>query len=358
MSAHRAAHGAHRVPTEVPTPAQILRTGRVITTCTWLLTGAVVAVSMSTAAPFIDAHSPGWGTGPVMALAGDGCFILSLQADGTLARYEVSGGRWPAVFRWVTGLATVWLNIGAAALAYDLVGVVIHLIPPLLLLLVAEAGPAYRRALARLAQRTAQPAPDGPSDTIPEPVDTEVPTLAEEVPTAAPWTVRVPISPPLPPLWQAPAPLPPEPVSTPADHQVPTTAEEVPTTAEEVPTEVPTLTLRVAPEPVPAPLPQPEEAPVPFPSEPVSGLGDHQVPTAVEEAPAEVPTIEDGPGTDDIEEPAAIRLGEAEAAAVIERCWRQGVSQRETARQATRAPSYVGRVFKRLDAEHGQASAA
>ncbi|MFD7985461.1 hypothetical protein ACFV4M_19100, partial [Kitasatospora indigofera] len=135
---------AHRVPTEVPTQAQIDRTSRTISAFTWLLTGAVVTVSMSTAAPFIDAHSPGWGTGPIMALGTDGCFILSLQSDGTLARYGVSGGRWPAAFRWVTGLATVWLNIGAAALAKDLVGVVVHLIPPLLLLLVAEAGPAYR----------------------------------------------------------------------------------------------------------------------------------------------------------------------------------------------------------------------
>ncbi|MFH8518238.1 hypothetical protein ACH4CE_24745 [Streptomyces gelaticus] len=150
-------HGRSRVFTGAPSAREVGRTGRVITVVTWLLTGAVVAVSMSTAAPFIDVHSEGYATGPLLALAVDGCFILGLQSDSTLARFGVKAGLWAAAFRWVTGLSTVWLNIGASALGQDLVGVVVHLIPPLLLLLVAEAGPAWRRAMGRaLAEATAQ----------------------------------------------------------------------------------------------------------------------------------------------------------------------------------------------------------
>ncbi|MEW2149860.1 hypothetical protein AB0909_11480 [Streptomyces albidoflavus] len=149
--------GRSRVFTGAPTAREVARTGRVITVVTWLLTGAVVLVSMSTAAPFIDAHSEGYATGPLLALAVDGCFILGLQSDSTLARFGVAAGAWATAFRWVTGLSTVWLNIGHAALTGDLVGVVVHLIPPLLLLLVAEAGPAWRRAMGgALADATAE----------------------------------------------------------------------------------------------------------------------------------------------------------------------------------------------------------
>ncbi|MFD7983120.1 hypothetical protein ACFV4M_07040 [Kitasatospora indigofera] len=323
---------AHGVPTEVPTQAQIDRTSRTISGFTWLLTGAVVTVSMSTAAPFIDAHSPGWGTGPIMALGTDGCFILSLQSDGTLARYGVSGGVWPAAFRWVTGLATVWLNIGAAALAKDLVGVVVHLIPPLLLLLVAEAGPAYRRALAHLAHTPTDTTVDAPAGPPREPVNTPLLTAPEQVPTALPLVGNGMLPQPLPVVWKVPKHLLPPPVNTPTAHKVPTGTEEV------------------TPRTAPAPAETLPEGPTTIPDSPVvtpaPDVGE-EVPTP----PEEVLTAE--AEEDDREEPALVRLGEAEAAAVIEECWREGVSQREAARRATRAPSFVGRIYKRLDADRG-----
>ncbi|WP_327678573.1 hypothetical protein [Kitasatospora sp. NBC_00458] len=323
---------------EVPTEAQIRRTSRVISAGTWVLTGAVVAVSMSTAAPFIDAHSPGYGTGPVMAVAGDGCFILSLQADSTLSRFGVSAGRWPAVFRWVTGLATVWLNIGAAALAKDLVGVVIHLIPPLLLLLVAEAGPAYRRALARLAKR-----PQPPLRTRPA----HVPQAARQVVNVPLFTFpAAPFTPPPPPaeaLPLGPVPgareaLPAAPVNAvntevvhpalPPVHPAPTApAEPVPPTADDV-----------VDGPVNTSGPDPVNTPEPEPFTPEQ----------------EVNADDDGVDTDP---PEPERLDGAEAARVIEECWRDRVPQREAARRATRSPAYVSAVYKRLGEQDGSAGA-
>jgi hypothetical protein len=47
------------------------------------------------------------------------------------------------------------------------------------------------------------------------------------------------------------------------------------------------------------------------------------------------------------------KLGAAEALAAIERGWADGLSVRETARRATRAPSYVHGVFVKLDGERG-----
>lgn len=43
----------------------------------------------------------------------------------------------------------------------------------------------------------------------------------------------------------------------------------------------------------------------------------------------------------------------AEARAVIEAAWRDGLSVREAARRATRSPAQVQRVYSRLDAERG-----
>lgn len=47
------------------------------------------------------------------------------------------------------------------------------------------------------------------------------------------------------------------------------------------------------------------------------------------------------------------KLGTAEALEAIERGWEDGLTIRETARRATRAPSYVHSVFVRLDTERG-----
>ncbi|WP_234443693.1 hypothetical protein [Streptomyces sp. NRRL B-24484] len=294
---------------------------------------------MSTAAPFIDAHSPGWGTGPVMAVATDGCFVLSLQSDSTLSRYGVAGGAWPRVFRWVTGLATVWLNIGAAALTKDVVGVVVHLIPPLLLLLVAEAGPAYRRSLAHLARRAAEEATPPPFDdgfgplyTVPEPVLTPVPTPAPTMPAVAPVT----------PGSAAPA-------------IVPAVSGGTVNSATVHPVLTPATSLHT-----PAPAAPAEPAPE-APAEPVGTAPTDSVNTDADAVNTPLLTegdTEQAAGADDSEddEPdaGAVRLSEADAAAVIEKCWRHQVGQREAARRATRSPSFVAKVYKRLDSQHDQ----
>ncbi|MEV6978747.1 hypothetical protein [Kitasatospora sp. NPDC093806] len=297
---------------------------------------------MSTAAPFIDAHSPGYGTGPVMAVAGDGCFILSLQADSTLSRFGVSAGRWPAVFRWVTGLATVWLNIGAAALAKDLVGVVIHLIPPLLLLLVAEAGPAYRRALARLAKQ-----PQPPLRTRPAPV----PQAARQVVNVPLFTLpTAPFTPPPPPTEALPV------------GPVPSAREALPAAAvNEVNTEPVHPTLPPV-HPVPADPVEPAAGPLaPAVDDVVDGPVYTSGPDPVNTPEPEPFTPENEVNTDgdavDTDPPEPERLDGAEAARVIEECWRERVPQREAARRSTRSPAYVSAVYKRLGEQDGSAGA-
>ncbi|MFJ2632742.1 hypothetical protein ACIO6U_12435 [Streptomyces sp. NPDC087422] len=67
----------------------------------------------------------------------------------------------------------------------------------------------------------------------------------------------------------------------------------------------------------------------------------------------DLPPVDDGSeGSRSPERPPA-KLDATEAMTAIERGWAEGLSVRETARRATRAPSYVHGVFVRLDAERG-----
>ncbi|GAA2650853.1 hypothetical protein GCM10010400_02640 [Streptomyces aculeolatus] len=59
-----------------------------------------------------------------------------------------------------------------------------------------------------------------------------------------------------------------------------------------------------------------------------------------------------------VPEPEPDKLSTAEAQRVIEDGWAEGLTVRETAKRATRAPSYVHGVFVRLDSERGPRPAA
>ncbi len=182
-------------------PKVIRRTNTVLTAGTWFLIVGVVFYSLMTTTPFVAAHSaPGWEwSGFVLGLMVDVAFVMALQADSVLARYGAADpGPWPRRFRFFTGGASVFLNVWSAVQARDWVGVAVHLIAPALLLIVAEVGPVYRRAMAEALARAEQPAPVStgqlaPSTPAPaeaaeedtpqvEPVDTPAP----EVDTPAP----------------------------------------------------------------------------------------------------------------------------------------------------------------------------
>ncbi|GAA2655323.1 hypothetical protein GCM10010400_09910 [Streptomyces aculeolatus] len=65
-----------------------------------------------------------------------------------------------------------------------------------------------------------------------------------------------------------------------------------------------------------------------------------------------------GRSPEHVPEPEPDKLSTAEAQRVIEDGWAEGLTVRETAKRATRAPSYVHGVFVRLDSERGPRPAA
>lgn len=132
-------------------PAQVQSAERTLSTGTWAITGGAVLYSVLTVTPLVERVTPAewqW-TAPILPIVVDAAVVIVVRLDAVVARLGGSGGSWPAVLRWMTGLMTLLLNIGDSALKHDLVGVAVHAVAPLLLIVTAEAGLAYRRAIGR-----------------------------------------------------------------------------------------------------------------------------------------------------------------------------------------------------------------
>ncbi|CAA07149.1 gp25 [Lomovskayavirus C31] len=184
----------------------IVRTRRVLTGGRWFLILGLVFYSLMTTTPFVSAHSEWAWSGWVLGLIVDAAFIMALSAEGTLAKYGVTKlGAWPVAFRWITGLSSVFLNVWLSVSAHDWVGVAVHLIAPALVMLLAEVGPVYMKALAD-AEREALSAPEPVAEPEPVPAEPEPVTEPETAPQAVQDVLPEPT---------------PEPEPEPADDDVP-----------------------------------------------------------------------------------------------------------------------------------------
>ncbi|MFE6689724.1 DUF2637 domain-containing protein [Streptomyces sp. NPDC057743] len=136
-------------------PGQIRAAERTLSIGTWAITFGAVVFSVLTVTPLVQRVTPdGWQwTAPILPVVVDAAVVIVVRLDSTVARLGGDSGRWPAVLRWMTGLMTVGLNIGDSALGGDLVGVAVHCVAPLLLIVTAEAGLSYRRAIAAALAR-------------------------------------------------------------------------------------------------------------------------------------------------------------------------------------------------------------
>ncbi|RCG20774.1 DUF2637 domain-containing protein [Streptomyces diacarni] len=138
---------------------------RALSVGTWLIVAGAMLYSILTVTPLAAAHTPDeWDwTAPILPLVVDTALVIVVRLDAVMARLGGHGGRWPVVLRWMTGGMTLALNVADSALNRDLVGVAVHAVAPLLLIVTAETGLAYRRAItaavtALEAQRRAEQA--------------------------------------------------------------------------------------------------------------------------------------------------------------------------------------------------------
>ncbi|MGW0562969.1 hypothetical protein ACWDZ4_20675 [Streptomyces sp. NPDC003016] len=141
--------------------AEIRAAERVLKAGTWAITAGALLFSVLTVTPLVTSVTPpGWEwTAPILPLVVDAAVVIVVQLDSVISRLGGKGGPWPAILRWMTGVMTLALNVGNSALHQDWVGVAVHSVAPLLLIVTAEAGLAYRRAinnaLARIAREQA-----------------------------------------------------------------------------------------------------------------------------------------------------------------------------------------------------------
>ncbi|KQX36542.1 SpdB [Streptomyces sp. Root63] len=136
---------------------QIRSAEKALSVGTWLIVGGAMLFSILTVTPLMERHSPkGWEwTAPILPLVVDAAVVIVVRLDAVLAGMGGHGGRWPIALRWMTGFMTLALNVADSALKKDLVGAAVHAVAPLLLIVTAETGLAYRRAIT-----TAQAARD------------------------------------------------------------------------------------------------------------------------------------------------------------------------------------------------------
>ncbi|QDY77534.1 DUF2637 domain-containing protein [Streptomyces qinzhouensis] len=134
---------------------QIRSAERALNVGTWLIVSGAMLYSVLTVTPLMAAHAPQqwrW-TAPILPLVVDAAVVIVVRLDSVLARLGGEGGRWPVVLRWMTGCMTLALNTADSALKKDLVGVAVHAVAPLLLIVTAETGLAYRRAITAAVAR-------------------------------------------------------------------------------------------------------------------------------------------------------------------------------------------------------------
>ncbi|QTD99472.1 DUF2637 domain-containing protein [Streptomyces cyanogenus] len=130
---------------------QIRSAERALSAGTWLIVAGAMLYSILTVTPLAAEHTArewAW-TAPILPLVVDAAVVIVVRLDAVLARLGGRGGHWPVVLRWMTGAMTLALNVADSALNRDPVGVAVHAVAPLLLIVTAETGLAYRRAITR-----------------------------------------------------------------------------------------------------------------------------------------------------------------------------------------------------------------
>lgn len=229
---------ARNVVRDVQT-SQASGTVRGIRRAAWFMDLALAAVAVLTMAfslgnihRFALVHAVQNPIAWFLAPAVDIALVAAIVGDAFLSRHQLDAGTWATRLRWYAGVSTLVLNTWSSVTSINLASILLHTVPPVLLIVLAEAAPRYRRKFAEtldkvvrdvapvsdLAQvrdvahestseNTLQSPPDlpkipapveeesvyaeAPAEPTEAPAETPTETAAEE-PTKAPTPVRAP----------------------------------------------------------------------------------------------------------------------------------------------------------------------
>jgi hypothetical protein len=141
------------------------RQGRALDASLWGVAGLVAYFSAGNVTAFATDHGTPLHIAVVLAPMVDVALVAALVADGVLTRHGVRPTGWGTLLRWFAGVATLTLNVWESVARADPAGIVLHAVPPLLLILLAEAAPQYRRQFAALADQSVGQCPPNPTVT-------------------------------------------------------------------------------------------------------------------------------------------------------------------------------------------------
>ncbi|HEY3501916.1 MAG TPA: hypothetical protein VGN37_03880, partial [Actinocatenispora sp.] len=102
----------------------------------------------------------GWLLDPMVSLV----LVAVLRAEQVTARYQVDTGRWAHRTKWFAFLATYVMNTWKSWTHFDVAGVVLHSVPPVLVFLAAETAPVLRDKLTEAVMAAAGTAFTGQSN--------------------------------------------------------------------------------------------------------------------------------------------------------------------------------------------------
>lgn len=125
-----------------------------------------------------------WLLDPMVSLV----LLAVLRAEQVTARYRVPPSAWIRTTKWCACLITYAMNTweawGFGGTPLSPAGVVLHSVPPLLVMLAAETGPALRERLTEAARHADGGAPSivGPSGKLDRPDVTATPDRVHEPP--------------------------------------------------------------------------------------------------------------------------------------------------------------------------------
>lgn len=146
----------------------------------------VQAFAASGSAPWSLGWLSAWLLDPMVSLV----LVAVLRAEQITARYQVETGRWAHRTKWFAFLATYVMNTWKSWTHFDVAGVALHSVPPVLVFLAAETAPVLRDKLTEAVMKAAGHAFTGETDTqetapAAETTPAETPDAEEPVPTPA-----------------------------------------------------------------------------------------------------------------------------------------------------------------------------
>ncbi|MFC4945847.1 hypothetical protein [Pseudonocardia sp. GCM10023141] len=120
-----------------------------------------------TAGSFSSVWWAAWLLDPMVSVV----LLAVLRAEQVTSRYQVPLTAWARRTKWCACAATyamnTWESWGLTGAPLSASGVVLHSVPPLLVVLAAETGPGLRDRLTEAARRTCSNAASSPADAAP-----------------------------------------------------------------------------------------------------------------------------------------------------------------------------------------------